>query len=244
MNELERVKRFETLTDLYQRIGYNRKAAFCQRLAAWRHIAQSNTNPDWGQSYRLMLDSFPGHKLCMEPNEVLVNNQGWPCLQIDLIQQLVGTARRLGQSALATRHMTFLLQTMWKHLSPSEQKEMAMQLQSLSSQCEGAPVPLVLENGTVIPPSNLTDLPYCISFQLKDLAAQLRPQKIVVNKADNGPFLFTPIHYNSSIDRRTVSARKRMDNKLAFNWVQHDLCEIVIKLENPLPFELQVNVEI
>lgn len=143
MNEMERVKRFETLTDLYQRIGYNRKAAFCQRLAAWRHIAQSNTNPDWGQSYRLMLESFPGHKLCMEPNEVLVNNQGWPCLQIDLIQQLVGTARRLGQSALATRHMTFLLQTMWKHLSPSEQKEMAMQLQSLSSQCEGAPVPLV-----------------------------------------------------------------------------------------------------
>lgn len=239
MNEMERVRRFETLTELYQRIGYNRKAAFCQRLAAWRHIAQSNTNPDWGQSYRLMLESFSGHKLSLEPTDVLLANQGWPCLQIDLLQQLVGTARRLGQSGLATRHMTFLLQTQWKHLSAHEQKEMALQLQNLSSQCEGAPVPLVLENGTVIPPANLTDLPFCISFQLKDLPSHLRPQKIASDKIDNGPFLFTPIHFNSSIDRRTVGAKKR-DNKLNFIWVQHDLSEISLKLLNPLPFELKV----
>lgn len=129
MNEQERVQRFETLTELYQRIGYVRKAAFCQRLAAWRHVAQSNTTPDWNQSYRLMLESFPGHKLSMDPLEVLDANAGWPCLQIDLLQQLVVAARRLGHSALATRHMTFLLQTMWHHLSLSEQKEMTLQLQ-------------------------------------------------------------------------------------------------------------------
>lgn len=129
MTELERVARFETLTDLYQKIGYHRKAAFCQRLAAWRHVAQSNTNPDWAQSYRLMLDSFSGHKLCLDPIEVLQRNAGWPCLQIDLLQQLVAAARRLGHSSLATRHMTFLLQTMWKHLSAKEQSDMAIQLQ-------------------------------------------------------------------------------------------------------------------
>lgn len=129
MSEQERVQRFETLTELYQRIGYFRKASFCQRLAAWRHVAQSNTNPDWGQSYQLMLDSFPGHRLSTDPIEVLDQGSGWPCLQIDLLQQLIGAARRLGQCALATRHMTFLLQTMWKHLAPNEQREMALQLQ-------------------------------------------------------------------------------------------------------------------
>lgn len=148
MNEQERVRRFETLTELYQQIGYHRKASFCQRLAAWRHIAQSNTNPDWSASYRLMLDSFCGHKLSLEPTEVISSNQGWPCLQIDLLQQLLGAARRLGQSGLATRHMTFLLQTQWNNLTATEQKEMCLQLQSLSSQCEGSPVPLFLENGT------------------------------------------------------------------------------------------------
>ncbi|XP_052893133.1 protein brunelleschi isoform X2 [Anopheles moucheti] len=236
MTEQQRVRRFEVLTDLYQKIGYNRKAAFCQRLAAWRHVAQSNSNPDWGQSYRLMLESFSGHKLSLEPNEVLENNMGWPVLQIDLLQQLVGTARRLGQSALATRHMTFLLQTMWKNLSAQEQREMALQLQNLSAQCEGAPVPLVLENGIVIPPANLTDLPHCGQLQVKDLAPHLKPVKIVVNKVDSGPFLFTPIHF-SSLDRRGV---EKDDSKITFNWVQHDVCEVSLSLMNPLPFELQV----
>lgn len=240
MNEQEKVRRFETLTELYQQIGYHRKAAFCQRLAAWRHIAQNNTNPDWSASYRLMLESFRGHKLSLEPTEVLESNQGWPCLQIDLLQQLIGAARRLGQSALATRHMTFLLQTQWKNLNTSEQKEMALQLQNLSAQCEGSPVPLFLENGTFIPPANLTDLPYCELFQLKDLVGFLKPHKIESSKVDSGPFLFTPIHFNSSIDRRTAYAKKR-DREVSFLWVQHEKSEIAIKLHNPLPFELQVN---
>lgn len=210
MTEQERVIRFETLTELYQQIGYHRKAAFCQRLAAWRHVAQSNASPDWLQSYRLMLNSFSGHRLSLDPLEVLHNNCGWPCLQIDLLQQLVWAARRLGLSALATRHMTFLLQTMWRHMTPTEQREMALQLQTLSAQCEGAPVALVLENGTVIPPSNLTDLPVCDLFQVRDLAAHLRPHKIIADKIESSPFLFTPIHFTSSIDRKT----KKNDSKI------------------------------
>lgn len=86
---------------------------------------------------------------------------------------------------------------------------MLFTFQTLSAQCEGAPVPLVLENGTVIPPANLTDLPYCLQFQLKNLPAHLRPCKIVTSKVDSGPFLFTPIHF-SSIDRRT----KKNDGKI------------------------------
>lgn len=54
---------------------------------------------------------------------------GWPALQIQLLQELVVAARRMGDSALATRHMTFLLQTMWSHLSVIDQKEFAIQLQ-------------------------------------------------------------------------------------------------------------------
>lgn len=56
MSEIERVKRFETLTTLYEKIGFHRKSAFCRRLAAWRWVAQTNTSPDWAQSYRLMLE--------------------------------------------------------------------------------------------------------------------------------------------------------------------------------------------
>lgn len=235
ITEQERVQRFEVLTELYQRIGFMRKAAFCQRLAAWRHVAQNNTNPDWNKSYRLMLDSFAGHKLSLDPLEVIENNAGWKCLQVDLLQQLVAAARRLGHSALATRHMTFLLQTMWSHLTPSEQKDFTFQLQSLSAQCEGAPISLVLEDGTVIPPANLTHLPYCQQFKVKNGSSHLRPHKLNTVKVDNGPFLFTPIHFNS-IDSRT----KKNDGVLTFQWVKNEMCEVSVSLKNPLPYDLKV----
>lgn len=241
MSELEKVKRFEVLKELYLEIDYQRKAAFCQRLAAWRHVAQTNPNPNWNQSYKLMLDSFTGHKLSLEPREVLLSNTGWPVLQVDLLQQLVGAARRLGHSALATRHMTFLLQTMWKHLNPQDQREMALQLQNLSSQCEGSPVALNLESGTTIPPANLTDLPYCLTLEIKEMPPSLRPDQLELVKANCGPFIFTPLHFGS-MDRRGGSNRsKTKDRKITFNWVQHDLCEVSLKLTNPLPFELHVS---
>lgn len=132
--------------------------------------------------------------------------------------------------------MTFLLQTMWKHLTPTEQKDMALQLHSFSAQCEGSPVLLVLENGTEIPPANLIGLPYCSSMQIKNSMSHLRPLKILVDKPENNPFIFTPIHF-SSLDRR---AGKKDLGKILFEWVQHDLCEVTVKLSNPLPFELNV----
>ncbi|XP_017873060.1 PREDICTED: protein brunelleschi [Drosophila arizonae] len=236
MSESDRVKRFEVITELYQQIGYQRKAAFFQRLAALKHVQQGTQTPDWTQSYRLMLGSFTGYLLSLDPLEVLENAAGWPALQIDLVQSLISAARRLGFSALATRHMTFLLQTQWDNMSATEQSEMAVQLQNLSAQCEGSPVPLVLENGTVIPPANLTDLPYLTHFAVRDLPAHLRPQRIKIAKADSGPFLFTPIHFNS-VDRRD---KKKEKNKIDFLWVQNDLCEVCLTLRNPLPFELAV----
>lgn len=54
---------------------------------------------------------------------------GWPALQIQLLQELVVAAKRMGHSALATRHMTFLLQTMWDHLNTNDRREFAIQLQ-------------------------------------------------------------------------------------------------------------------
>lgn len=69
--------------------------------------------------------------------------RGWPVIQIQIINELVAAANRMGNPALATRHLTFLLQTMYNHLTSIERKDIALQLQNVSQQCEGAPVPLV-----------------------------------------------------------------------------------------------------
>ena len=41
----------------------------------------------------------------------------------------------------------------------------------------------------------------------KDLPAHLKPQRIKIAKADSGPFLFTPLQFNS-IDRRDKNKDK------------------------------------
>lgn len=145
-------------------------------------------------------------------------------------------ARRMDHPALATRHMTFLLQTLWSQLTPIEQRDFALQLQQLASQCEGSPVPLVLESGIIISPANLTNIPEARSFQVENLAPHLRPQKIEKSKEDSGPFLFTPINFGS-LDRRNNKSAGKMD----YLWVEGDICEVIVKLFNPLPFELKVS---
>uniref|UniRef100_A0A1L8DWH3 Putative targeting complex trapp subunit n=1 Tax=Nyssomyia neivai TaxID=330878 RepID=A0A1L8DWH3_9DIPT len=247
MSEQERVQRFETLTGLYERIGYHRKAAFCQRLAAWRHVAASNANPDWQASYRLMLDSFPGHKMSLDPLEMISLNSGWKCLQVDLLQQLVLAAKRMDNASVAVRHLTYMIQTMWSCLSAAEQHDVATHLQNLAAQCEGAPVPLVLDSGRVLPPANLTDLPFCCQLQVRELSPALRPHKIATSKVDSGPFLFTPIHFTTLTgggqqrgSSGSGSSGSGSTSSQPVQWVQHDVGEVTLKLLNPLPGELHV----
>lgn len=87
------------------------------------------------------------------------DSNGWPRLQRQVLHDLVVAAKRLSNNGLATRHMTFLLQTMWYHMTPNERLDGAMQLKNLAELCEGSPVPLILDNGFVIPPANLLNVP-------------------------------------------------------------------------------------
>ncbi|KAL0871281.1 hypothetical protein ABMA27_005032 [Loxostege sticticalis] len=235
LSEQEKIQRFDTLAELYKEIGFLRKAAFCQRLAATRQVSPNNPNPDWQRCYYLMLHSFPGHRLSLDPNYVIQHQVGWPALQIQLLQELVVAARRMGHPALATRHMTFLLQTMWPHLSRQEHRDLAIQLQALSAQCEGGPVPLVLETGEVIPPANLTHVPHCSWFSPRPLPPPRAPT-LVKCKTQTGPFIFTPIHFGS-LERKT----KKDEGRMEYLWVEDDICEVQMKLTNPLPFELKVS---
>ncbi|KAF9418907.1 hypothetical protein HW555_004427 [Spodoptera exigua] len=235
LSEQEKIQRFETLAELYKEIGFHRKAGFCQRLAATRQVSPNNPSPDWQKCYYLMLHSFPGYKLSLDPNYVIQHQVGWPALQIQLLQELVVASRRMGHPALATRHMTFLLQTMWPHLSRQEHRELAIQLQALSAQCEGGPVPLVLETGEVIPPANLTHVPHCSWFNTRPLPPARAPH-LRQAKPTHGPFIFTPIHFGS-LERNA----KKDEGKMEYLWVEDDICEVQMKLTNPLPFELKVS---
>lgn len=133
---------------------------------------------------------------------------GWPALQVQILQELTGTARRLGNVPLAIRHAALLVHLLMIQqqqgatsvLSSTEMAEMAKQLEQLSLRSETPlhPGPLALENGTIIPPVSLTLLPNILSFKLQPPDYVLAAQKLVPDEEINsGPFLFTPIQFGS-----------------------------------------------
>lgn len=172
-----------SLSTLYTNIGFHRKASFYRRLTATRYVSARNPQTNWDQCYQLMLQSLPGYNLGLDPNEYSVGTlnvflshficvvlllidvyavddyNGWPRLQRQVLHDLVIAATRLSNNGLATRHMTFLLQTMWHHMTPNDRLDAAIQLKKLAELCEGSPVSLVLDNGFVIPPANLLNIP-------------------------------------------------------------------------------------
>ncbi|KAK0077256.1 hypothetical protein PV325_004208 [Microctonus aethiopoides] len=238
INEQEKIERFTKLSELYHSFGFNRKASFCMRLAATRYVSLSNPRPDWKQCYNVMLQATTGFKLSLDPADMTCKNpKGWPAIQIQIIHELIAAANRMGNLTLATRHLTFLLQSLFNYLTRTERQEIALQLQSIAQQCEGAPVPLVLQSGIVIPPANLINVPITRSFTLKNLRPHLQPQKIKRIKEDHGPFLFTPINFGS-LERKNTHTLK---NKVDYLWVEGDICEVSLQLINPLNFELNVS---
>lgn len=238
LSDEEKIARFNALADLYHQIGFHRKASFFRRVAAMRCVAPQNQQPDWGQCYRLLLQTLEGYKVCLDPLEFRKDgSQGWPSLQIQILQELVGTSRRMGQNALCTRHQAFLVSAMLPHLIEVERQEMATMLESLSTRSGSGPAPLVVqETGIIIPPVNFLNIPICRKVRVMAPATGRRAEKKIspTGEEDSGPFIFSPFTSLTSNNDR------RIHGKMDFDWVEGDICEIGLDLENPMPFELKV----
>jgi len=60
MTDEEKVRRFTALSTLYARLGFQRKAAFFQRVAAMRCVAPQNPHADWPACYSLLFSALKG----------------------------------------------------------------------------------------------------------------------------------------------------------------------------------------
>ncbi|KAK7074230.1 Trafficking protein particle complex subunit 9 [Halocaridina rubra] len=236
LSDEEKIARFSALSDLYHQIGFHRKASFFRRVAAMRCVAPQNQQPDWGQCYRLLLQTLEGYKICLDPLEFRKDgSQGWPSLQIQILQELVGTSRRMGQNALCTRHQAFLVSAMLPHMTDAEKQEMASMLESLSGRSGSGSTPLVVQDtGIIIPPVNFLNLPTCRGVRVLAPDIGRKAEKITPSvDGDSGPFIFSPFTSLTSSSNKT-------QGKIDFDWVEGDVCEIVLDLENSMPFDLKI----
>lgn len=257
----ERVKRLTVIADLYTEIGFHRKAAFYKRFAALQSVSVELTSPNWSHCYDLLVSSLDGYKLTLDPMEyeerMVVTSKlscGWAGIHIQLLQELITTARKMNANAIAMRHLTFLLQSLVSHATPKQRKEFAGQLEQLSRICgEGAPVPLTLESGLVIPSVNLSKFPYVVSFTVKNLAPHLRPFKMkttldaataasqaALNPSSASPFIFTPLQLNRPLNPSRKSSVD-LSQVLEYQWVQNEPCSVLLQVYNHLPIELTVD---
>lgn len=251
LSDEEKIQRFTALSELYNQLGFKRKSSFFRRVSAMRCVAPMTTlQPNWTLCYQLLFESIGGFKLSLDPGVLSYEHaNGWPALQVQILQELTGTARRLGNVPLAIRHASLLVHLLLIQqqqagtaaiLSNQEQAEMAKQLEQLSQRSETPlhPGPLALENGTIIPPVSLTLLPKIASFKLQPPGAVLAAQRLVPeDEINNGPFLFTPIQFGSFRKQPTRKTQVEMD----FQWVEGDRCEVIMLVINPSAYELRVS---
>lgn len=237
LSEEEKIQRYSILSELYELIGFHRKSAFFKRVAAMQCVAPSITEPGWRACYKLLLETLPGYSLSLDPNDFNRGmHRGWAAVQIRLLHELVYASRRMGNPALSVRHLSFLLQTMLDFLSDQEKKDVTQSLENYTAKCPGTMEPITLPDGLTLPPVPFTKLPIVRRVKLLNLPASLRPQKMKSllgqNVSARSPFIYSPIIAHNRGEER--------GNKIDFQWVQGDVCEVQLMVYNPMPFELRV----
>lgn len=232
LTETEKVEWYASLARLYSEVGFQRKAAFYTRVAAVKCMAGPCPNPS--QCYQLLLKSLDGYRLNLDPSRQSKNcMNGWPRIQIQLLEDLIVTAKKMGNHQVAVRHTSYLLHTMLEYLSVAERRELCVQLESLATQCEPVPGALALDCGTVLPPVHLLQLPYVRSLVPQRAAAHLRPLRLgLASEAASSPFIFSPLQPHRRSGRSA---------KLDLLWVEGEVCAVALQLCNPMPFELRVS---
>ncbi|XP_045717265.1 trafficking protein particle complex subunit 9 isoform X1 [Phyllostomus hastatus] len=237
LSEEEKIQRYSILSELYELIGFRRKSAFFKRVAAMQCVAPSIAEPGWRACYKLLLETLPGYSLSLDPKDFNKGtHRGWAAVQMRLLHELVYASRRMGNPALAVRHLSFLLQTMLDFLSDQEKKDVTQSLESSTSKCPGTMELITLPDGLALPPVPLTKLPIVRRVKLLNLPASLRPQKMKSllgqSVSTKSPFIYSPIIAHSRGEERS--------KKIDFQWVQGDVCEVQLMVYNPMPFELRV----
>lgn len=252
------VERLVLAGNMYESIGFKRKAAFYRRFAALKSVTiQSN----WQACYDSLLGSLDGFGLTLDPvdyEKALADkcSSVWPGLHTQLIEELITCCKKIQNvqaGTLAIRHMSFMLHTLDFHLSTSKKRDIAKELEEASTIFgEDSPVPLNLSSGFVIPTVNLTKYPLCLKLEPLALPMSLRPVRllqlrrrsmltpITENKPDN-PFIFTPITNHNSLT--SFETKRTASNSIITDivWVQDEPCSTVIVLKNTMPFELRVS---
>lgn len=250
------VERLVLAGNIYDSVGFKRKAAFYRRFAALKEVTVQS---DWQACYDALLGAIDGFGLTLDPNEYERSladkcSSVWPGIHVQLIEELITCCKKIATpqaGSLAIRHMSFLLHTLDFYLSDQKKRDLAHDLEEASTIFgEDSPVPLRLPNGYVVPTVNLTKYPLCLRLEPQPLPLALRPVRVtqlrrrsamsgVKETASDNPFIYTPM---TSYTSMSLYETRRTDTMITdIVWVQDDPCSTLMIVKNILPFELRIS---
>lgn len=250
------VERLTLAGNIYESIGFKRKAAFYRRFAALKSVTVQS---DWQSCYDSLLSSLEGFGLTLDPiqyEKALADkcSSVWPGLHVQLIEELITCCKKIQNvqaGTLAIRHMSFVLHTLDFYLTAAKKSYFAKELEEASTVFgEDSPVPLTVSSGFVIPTVNLTKYPLCLKLEPLPLPMPSRPIRLAQLRrrsmlspteiSPDNPFIFTPITNHSSLialeNRRTASNSYITD----IIWAQDETCSTLMVLKNTMPFDLKI----
>mmetsp|Transcript_8846 Transcript_8846/g.27406 ORF Transcript_8846/g.27406 Transcript_8846/m.27406 type:complete len:1069 (+) Transcript_8846:178-3384(+) len=206
---------------IYRSIGFHRKFAFFLREAALLYNKIYNLHA----ALHLLLNCADVYGLeavhrddaLTEPSSLCCLS-GWTFIQRVVLTDLIATSKQLGDYQAAAKYICFLLRNYHPVLRPRRQKRYASELQQLVETFTTSHVML-----------NTSGMPQLLSIEPLPLPASLIPISVAPKKEKKSLFIYTPFVERSSSQKKAVV------------WVENQVCEVRICLENPLHFPLKVN---
>jgi hypothetical protein len=251
-NTDEQIKRLEMVAELYESIGFKRKSSFYRRFSALKTISSGLDKDSWERCYYLLMPALPGYQLNLDSIQYTLGlrakRAGWIGIHVQLLQELATMSRRMGCETLTQRHVVFLLQCLFEHLTVPQRVELARQLISLKTRTANSSDMLPEYKHLLHPNSvSLFKFPLVTRFELLSPPGHLRPHRLTCLKKDpsltsnlsNSPFIFTPMQlHRPNLNRRRSQPFVQTTD---FCWVAGELCHVNLHLLNPLPCELQIS---
>merc|ERR1739838_388595 len=233
----QRVDRYNSLADLYARIGMRRKSSFYSRVAAMQCVSANLPIHQWKTCCQLLQSSLPGFGIDLLNDSGLPltgREAGWSLIKLRILHEFAYAARKLGDDDTAGRIMIFALMRLHEHMTENDEKDICKFLENLTvnkdtaASCKSTSQKFVDVKGydhNILPQVHFYSIPTLQNIEALPLEDEDKPRSIRETSNSNGVFLFTP---------STYYRRNNSNNKIEFKWVVGENALIRVSISNPL----------
>uniref|UniRef100_A0A7E4UU45 Trafficking protein particle complex subunit 9 n=1 Tax=Panagrellus redivivus TaxID=6233 RepID=A0A7E4UU45_PANRE len=217
---------------IYREIGFRRKTSFFARLAVLfrLHVADSEARgeADYKLVYPILYRTLPGYGIVDNCRNAA--QHGPVSVQVKAMHEVYMSALRANFMDAAIRHLCYMLQVYFPEFDDAAAQKTLDDLKRLvdsQDRLHSLAQHISLDqSGIILPPLQMTRFPTLSDFSIVRLPPQLTPRVITAASGAQKIFIYSPF--------------QNEDESNDIHWVTNCLCEVSVRVLNPLPMKLEV----